>query len=714
MVRKMAYVGFSYLLGLLFASFFYFNLNIAVGIVLIVLAVVFGLITKGKKISVCLCFVCFAVGAIFYSCYENAVYNNTANYAGNVVEVRGVITDSKDFSNDISSYTVDGKINGVLSAEIICYGEAKNCEIGDEIYVKGKTSLPKNTYMFNSLDYYKAKGIYLTIGSADEIVITPADKLPLKRILCRYRDYIYDRMNKYLSSEEMPVAKAMIFGDKSGIDDTTKTLLYRAGIGHIMAVSGVHLSVVCSLFWFILCLFQMNKYVRFGVLLVPMGAFVMLSGASDSVIRAAVMLILVYGANLFNRRADLMNSLGIAVIILTVGCPFSVRDASFLLSVVGVIGIGAVAPEIIKLADKKQKFRKHTKSLIASVCVSAIVFPVSFLFFDEISIISPVSNLILLPFCTLILISGVISALFGGVSFVMAPMMKICGVCCKIVLVLSKTAGSFQFAYIPLGYKFTGATIIIAIIVIIAAALYFRKAGHTAVTAVAVFTVCIAVIAVYRFIPSDHISVAVLNNGKGSSSLVIHDNKNASVIDLIKGGRTADCAAKYLNRAGINRVELLGLTVDGITSETMYMNSFELFRVGTALAPESTYKQPYNYSCAERTQTYDNTKTCTVSMPDYTLTLSENNTMLIEINGFRILTYNGKYSTAPEGYYDAVIVYAGTEINENINGGTVIFIDSGAEAAVNKDTAAYIGENILIEIYSDKIESEVIHGGSSY
>lgn len=714
MVRKMAYVGFSYLLGLLFASFFYFSLNVAVGVVLIALAVVWGFVTKGKKIAVCVCFVCFAVGTIFYSCYENAVYNNTVSYADSIVEVRGVLTDFKDYSNDMSSYTVDGRINSAVSAKIICYGEAKNCDIGDEIYVKGKVGLPKNTYLFNSLDYYKAKGIYLTIGSAEELVITPADKLPLKRILCRYRNYIYDRMNKYLSLEEMSVAKAMVFGDKSDIDDTTKTLFYRAGIGHIMAVSGVHLSVVCSLFWFILCLFEMNKYARFGVLLVPMGAFVMLSGASDSVMRAAIMLILVYGANLFNRRADLMNSLGIAVIILTAGCPFSVRDASFLLSVAGVIGIGAVAPEIIKLADKKQKFRKHTKSLIASVCVSAVVFPVSFLFFDEISIISPVSNLVLLPFCMVILLSGIISALFGGASFVMAPMMKICGLCCKIVLVLSKTAGSFQFAYIPLGYKFTGTAIIISVIIIIAAALYFRKAGHTAVTAVAVFTVCIAVIAVYKFIPSDHISAAVLSNGKGSASIVIHDNKNASVIDLIKGGRTADCAVKYLNRTGINRVELLGLTVDDITSETMYMHRFELFRVGTAIAPESTYKQPYNYMCAEKTQTYDNTRTCTVSMPDYTLTLSDNNTMLFEINGFSILAYNGKYSTNIDGYYDVVIVYAGTEIKDNISGGTVIFIDSGAEAAVNKDTTAYIGENVLIEIYSDKIKSEVIHGGSSY
>ena len=158
----------------------------------------------------------------------------------------------------------------------------------------------------------------------------------------------------------------MLFGDKSGIDDTTKTLLYRAGIGHMMAVSGVHLAVVCSLIWFILCMFNMSKYLRFGILMIFNAAFVILAGMSNSVIRAAVMLFLVYGASLFDRRSDLMNSLGIAVILLTAGNPFVVRDASFVLSVTGVIGIGGIAPVITKMIEDKQgkPLKKYIKSFL--------------------------------------------------------------------------------------------------------------------------------------------------------------------------------------------------------------------------------------------------------------------------------------------------------------------------------------------------------------
>lgn len=714
MVRKMAYVGFSYLLGLLFASFFYFKLNIAIGIILIVAATAFGVMTKGKKPVVCVCFVCFSVGAVFYSCYDELLYEKIIAYADNTVEVNGVLTSYKYSGSDMAFYTINGTINGTTSAEITCYGIDEGGRVGDEIYVKGKAAVPNNTYLFNSKDYYKAKGIYLSISWAEDIEVTPANKLPLKRALCSYREYIYDKMNNYLGSEEMAITKAMLFGDKSDIEDTTVTLLYRAGIGHIMAVSGVHLSTVCSLFWFILCLFPMNKYVRFGILLVPMGLFVMLSGASNSVIRAAIMLILVYGSNLFNRRADIMNSLGIAAIILTAACPFTVRDASFLLSVAGVIGIGAVAPAVIELIEQKYTLKKYMKSFIASFCVSVIVFPVSFLFFDEISVISPFSNMLLIPLCTVILTCGVISALFGGATLVMIPMMKVCGICCKFVLIVSKLLGSFQFAYIPLGYKFTGFAIISSIVIVVAAAFYFRKAAHIAAISVGVFFLCTAVIAFYRVIPSDHISLAVLNNGKGSVAIVVQDRRKASVIDLIKGGRTAGCIVKYLNRHGINRIELLGLTVDDITSVSIYQHELELFDISSIISPENDYEISFGYLGADNVVKYDINRDSVITASDFRLLLSENNTVLFNINGYIVLAYNGKTTSDLSGNYDVVIDYAGTSANENITGDIVIFVNDDAKASVSKDSSVYIGENVEINIYKDKIESEVIYGGNSY
>lgn len=386
MIRKMAYVGFSYLLGLFFASFFISEAVIAVSIAAVVFSVMI-MILKGKsKIVYLVCSICFAIGSFYYVGYDKLCYQNIVSLSGSEVTVSGVLTDFTDYNDDRSLYYIDGKINGSIDTKVYCYGEAKMCDIGDDITVKGIALLPENSFSFNSLKYYKSKGYFLSINQP-EISIIPSDKLTIKRSMCRYREFIHDKMRARLDSESIALVDAIMFGDKSNIESDTKTMMYRAGIGHIMAVSGVHLSIVCSLFWFALKLTELNKFARFGIVLIPMFAFVMLSGASNSVIRAAVMLILVYGSSLFNRRADLMNSLGIAVILLTAVNPFAVMDASFILSVTGVIGVGAVAPAVIKIIEEKRKTGKIAKSLITSAVVSAVVFPVCFLYFDEVSVV---------------------------------------------------------------------------------------------------------------------------------------------------------------------------------------------------------------------------------------------------------------------------------------------------------------------------------------
>ncbi len=710
MVRKMAYVGFSYLLGLLFASFFFFSVNVVLGAVFIAVPSLIWIFFDKTRVTLYVCCICFGIGLLFYSYYDRMIYSSIVKYNDLTIEMQGVITDCTEYAKDISGYRIKGRINGAERAEIICYGEAKICEIGDEIYVKGKISVPDSTYLFNAESYYKAKGIYLIINSADEVKITSADKLPLKRILCKYRDYIYGCMSKYLDRESFSVAKAMLFGDKSDIDDNTRVLLSRTGIGHIMSVSGVHLTIVCSLFFFLLRLLPINKYVRFFILLIPMFLFAVMAGMSKSVLRAAVMLILVYGSGLFDRRADVMNSLGIAAVALTVSCPFAVRDVSFMLSLSGVIGIGAAAPAVIGAIEKKRgkELKAYLKPIISSACVTAVIFPVSFMFFDEISVVSPFTNLLLLPFCTAVLICGVLTAATGGL--LAAPLMKICGVCCNIVLGASEVIGGFQLSYIPLGYKYTETIILIVFIASAAVFAVNKNPSKAAVTASALFGLCIASIMVYRFLPADCISVAVLNNGKGSSVIVIHDKKNASVIDLCKGGKTADYAAKYLMRQGIGRVELLAMTVDDNTSGVIYMNELELFDVGTALLPIMSYNEDQSVSFALHTEHYDNSKECIVEMPGYTMILSENNTIQLEINGHKIIAYNGKAVDNLPGNWDAAVDYTGKS-SGSISGDIMIFTDKNAEASVSRDSRLYIGENVVLNIYADKIETEVISCG---
>lgn len=711
MIRKMAYVGFSYLLGLFFASFFISEAVIAVSIAAVVFSVVI-LILKGRsKIVYFVCSVCFAAGSFYFVGYDKLCYQNIISFSGQEVTVSGVLTDFNDYNDDRSIYYIDGKINGDISAKVYCYGEAHTCDIGDEIIVKGMAAIPKNSFSFGSLKYYKAKGYFLTIDQPD-ISIISSDMLPIKRTMCRYREFIHDKMCAWLDPESISLVDAIMFGDKSHIKDDTKTMMYRAGIGHIMAVSGVHLSIVCSLFWFALKLTELNKFARLGIVLIPMLAFIMLSGASNSVIRAAVMLILVYGSSLFNRRADLMNSLGIAVILLTIGRPFTVMDASFILSVTGVIGVGAVAPAVIKIIEEKRGLGKTAKSMITSAVVSAVVFPVCFLYFDEVSVISPISNLILIPVCSVILICGTIVVFSGGAGFLLAPLMKISGICCKFVLACVKILGGAHFTYIAVSNRFAYWAIIAVLAVTIAAAVYFHKVRTTAIVYTAACILCVFAVYVYRFVPSDHIDIAFIKSGS-SAAIVINDKKNASIIDLNKGGQCADEIFRYLDRKGIYRIEMIGLLVDAQASVSTYSSRSGLYNIGTILYP-SEYEDYVQGFINAIHKGYDEDKTAVIKMPDYALNIMDNNTLILKVNGCDILAYDGRKELFAAGDYDVVIEYAGRKPCENVSGKVQIFSDSNAEADSNKDTYIFYGENVIIRAYNDGFETEVLSCADYY
>ncbi|MDE5859098.1 MAG: competence protein ComEC family protein, partial [Oscillospiraceae bacterium] len=308
MVRKMAYIGSSYLIGLFFASFLPCGINIFASAGIIISAVG-ALIVFGKKYSKqMICVICGAAAMFIYGFYEAAVYKNIVKYDGYDVKITGTVSEYAEHSGDKASYIVKGVINDDVRAEVMFYTDSSDAEIGDVITVSGIAEKLKDKYTFPAEEYYKSKGIYLRINKITDFSCTKNTGFSLRKMLDRYREYIIGKIDAVMDKESMAIMSAMLFGDKSDLESTEKTLLYRAGIGHIMAVSGVHISVVCAFFWAIVSSINAGKYLRFVLIMLPVFCFAMLAGMSNSVIRAAVMAAVVYGAELFRRRADTYNS----------------------------------------------------------------------------------------------------------------------------------------------------------------------------------------------------------------------------------------------------------------------------------------------------------------------------------------------------------------------------------------------------------------------
>lgn len=707
MTRKMAYIGSFCFIGLFLASFLSYAVNLAIALFAAILAAfVLAMYKERYKVAV-VCTLSAAVALMNYGAYDRFVYQNVIKYDGYDVEMKGIITGYADHSGDKSSYTVRGVINGDVRTTVTCYTDSISAGVGDHVDIIGRAEKFTDSYSFSANSYYKAKGIYLQITDVKHISCSESDGFSLIKAFDSYRERIIGVINSELGDREQAVMEAMLFGDKSDLASRDRTLMYRAGIGHIMAVSGVHLSVVCTIMWKILARMPLNKYVRFGMLHVPIFCFVLLAGMSNSVLRAAVMVIMVHGAELFRRRADAFNSLGIAVVLLTAFSPFTIRDPSFLLSVAGIFGAAVAAPAVIEAMEKKFTLGQFAKDLIVPLCVNAVIFPVAIMFFDEFSIISPVSNLVLLPLCQAILIGGIIVTVTGGTGFIAIPVLRICGVLCGFVIGISEFLGGMNFLYIPLGNDIVKAAAVILPILAAAAFAIFRRSDIAVGTVTVLFLLSVISVNVYRAVPDDNITVAVLRNGSGVCA-VVHDKNSAGVIDLDGGGKTAPIAVKYLNRNGISQIDALVVNSGANTALPVYSEYFRLFDITQTFIPEQfSFFAERSAGEGESVLTYK--AASGIELPQYTVSFGNSGRVLISCNGAEIIFYPDELVPAEGAEYSAAVRYSGTEAVSDPDTEILAVMNVNADAVSGRGQTVYIGENVLFRIDSKgTLSSEIL------
>ncbi|MDE7279670.1 MAG: hypothetical protein K2N26_08105, partial [Oscillospiraceae bacterium] len=224
MKRKMAYIGTFYLIGLFSASFLSRSFNSAAAAVLVLSAVSAVVVYKKRYVKAAVCLISAAVGMFLYSGYDLLVYESIVKYDDCYVEVTGKILDCNEYSGDNTLYTVKGVINGDVSANVSFFADSSNAEIGDEVRVIGKASALKDSYTFPAKSYYKAKGIYLRIDKVSNFNYTHT-KFSFRRLVNNYREYILKIIDSEMESDSAAVMTAMLFGDKSSIDSSEKTLM---------------------------------------------------------------------------------------------------------------------------------------------------------------------------------------------------------------------------------------------------------------------------------------------------------------------------------------------------------------------------------------------------------------------------------------------------------------------------------------------------------
>lgn len=583
----MAYVGFSYMAGLFFASFFALWVSFSLASALAAGAAVWLIILLREKLrdiralKIILCSFSCAVGIFLYCGYDTLVYGSITAYDGAEVISEAVISEVSSIGNDKCLYIVNGRLNGGIKAKFGFFGENRGLSKGDLLTVRGKMYIPENTAAFSGRDQYKAQGVFLFMKSAD-IMSCTVNESSLYKYTGRLRNMIMSQIRRLIPSEEGELLIGMLLGSEyHRLEGKTEKLLYRSGIGHVTAVSGMHLAIACGVICSLASAVIRTSRTKFFAAFITAAFFCVMTDFSPTVVRSAVMLLLTCMGGILGRKADSLNSLGIAVILLTAAAPYSVRNTGLLLSLAGAMGTGVMAPYLMKLLaehrNKKDTFPSLENrqpsallsSAVSSFSAACAVFPVAVMSFDEVSVISPLVNLLLSPFYSAALAVSVFAVMLLPLKAVSDGLFLTAGILCKPVLGAAKLAGAADFAVIPLGLPPVVPCAVIGGIFTAAVLILTHDGKYTSAAfslSAAVFTV---VISVYRLIPSDSMHIAVLTDSSGCAA-VMYGDSSAVIIDMSAEKECALLTEKYLAAMGINHAGLVMLTKESGYTESLY------------------------------------------------------------------------------------------------------------------------------------------------
>lgn len=239
---------------------------------------------------------------------------------------------------------------------------------------------------------------YIATVSTDDIYVHFGKPTALESFRANLRElYITNMGDKYGN-----IAFSMVTGDKYGLDSRVVDYFSASGLGHIMAVSGLHIGFLAVVLNFALC--KLGKKARFPIVLAVLIAYNVVADFSPSVIRATIMAAVSGAALYFGGRRDLLSSLLCAFSVILAFKPLYLFEAGFLLSFGAIFGIALFANTIRRLLVKKGAADKLSNAVGASVSVSVGILPSQLYFFGSVQTLAALVNVVALPYIAAVFI----------------------------------------------------------------------------------------------------------------------------------------------------------------------------------------------------------------------------------------------------------------------------------------------------------------------
>lgn len=307
-----------------------------------------------------------------------------------------------------------------IYGKILCFIEDTKSKLKprDIIYTNAKLEQIANNNNpgeFDAVSYWKNKGIaqsaFISEGSYHRIGKVEG---PWTDVFDQWRTFFGAIIETYVSGKEQGVAKALILGDRSGLDGEITRQFGNTGAMHVLAVSGLHVAILVQILQWILgqfpSLLSKNNALLTGLIIVWIYSF--MTGLSASVVRSAWMFTFLSGSTLLQRNYQPFNSLAASALLILIWNPNFLFDIGFQLSYLAMIGIFVFYQPLSKWIYFKNKWiRQAYEGTMVGIAAQIMTVPLTLYYFHQFPNYFILTNLGLMVFSFLVLAVGL--ALFA-------------------------------------------------------------------------------------------------------------------------------------------------------------------------------------------------------------------------------------------------------------------------------------------------------------
>jgi competence protein ComEC len=369
------------------------------------------------------------------------------------------------------NYSYVAKIKAIDSkrinfTKIRINSEEESFEVGDTVEAQ------VTFFEYDNKEGFYAENIYMG-SDLKRIISVKQNKTGIRYKIFRLQEYVKETVSDYLDGDIGQLIVAAITGDRSGLSDETYGLIKNSGVAHMIVVSGMHLSIVCTALMWIFSKTISNRYIQTFAMLTAIFFIMFFCGFTKSILRAGITYIILALAPLLKRDRDSLSALAFTVILVMLMSPFAFYSISFQLTLSSTFGILVLSPIISRninnlLHTQNVKVIKNFIDIISvTIAANIMTLPIVLYVYEWVSAVSLLTNILINYTVSAMLIIGIIGAITGKITVISYPCFFFAGLLSKYSLWVIKWLGSMPLATVSFNGKPLAAIVCMIYLVIL-------------------------------------------------------------------------------------------------------------------------------------------------------------------------------------------------------------------------------------------------------